>query len=236
MIKISIITINYNNLAGLKKTFESVIFQKYLDFEFIIIDGGSSDGSKEFIESNLEKINYFVSESDNGVYHAMNKGLINSTGDYCLFLNSGDFFYDENVLLDISKVLDFSIDLLYGCIIWTENNELWSPKRDFKSFEVTNYSPIPHQATFYRTALLKKNGGYKEEFKVVSDWGVMLEFIIQKKNLKKIDRIISFCEPAGISSSDLKYNKREYISYLIKYHPILLLIGFIYRLKKACFS
>ena len=86
--RISIITINYNNLNGLKNTIKSVLDQSFFDFEFIVIDGGSTDGSKGYIELNSAKINYWVSESDRGVYHAMNKGLSKVTGEFCLFLNS----------------------------------------------------------------------------------------------------------------------------------------------------
>jgi glycosyltransferase involved in cell wall biosynthesis len=89
--KLTIITINYNNKEGLVKTFDSVRVQTWKDFEFIVIDGGSTDGCKELIEQN-HQINYWVSEKDSGVYNAMNKGIRKATGDYVIFMNSGDFF------------------------------------------------------------------------------------------------------------------------------------------------
>ena len=88
MPKLSIITINYNNLEGLKKTFESVFMQTYQDFEYIVIDGGSTDGSKEYIAENTDKINHWVSEPDKGVYHAMNKGIVKASGEYLLFIKT----------------------------------------------------------------------------------------------------------------------------------------------------
>ena len=101
MIKISIITINYNDKIGLTKTLNSVISQSWQDFEFIVIDGGSTDGGREVIEQYKDKIDYWVSEPDNGIYDAMNKGVLNSSSDFVLFINSGDivlpFFFSTEI-------------------------------------------------------------------------------------------------------------------------------------------
>ena len=96
--KLSIITINYNNLAGLQKTIESVVSQTFRDFEWIVIDGGSVDGSRELIERYANSFSYWVSEPDKGIYNAMNKGIVVAKGDYLLFLNSGDWLCDEMAL------------------------------------------------------------------------------------------------------------------------------------------
>ncbi|MFN5376044.1 MAG: glycosyltransferase, partial [Chitinophagaceae bacterium] len=93
MLKITIISVNLNNLSGLKKTVNSVISQDYTNFEYIIIDGGSNDGSAEYIQSISRKLKYYISEKDYGIYSAMNKGILKSNGDYLIFLNSGDYFY-----------------------------------------------------------------------------------------------------------------------------------------------
>ena len=98
MSKLTIITINYNNLEGLKRTVESVINQTWQEFEYIIIDGGSSDGSAEYIESQSGNIDYWVSEPDKGIYNAMNKGIVIATGEYLLFLNSGDHLLNNEGL------------------------------------------------------------------------------------------------------------------------------------------
>ena len=87
---LSIITINYNNLEGLRSTLNSVFKQTYSDYEYIVIDGGSSDGSEEYLASQGNEITYWISEKDKGIYHAQNKGLSKAKGDYVLFLNSGD--------------------------------------------------------------------------------------------------------------------------------------------------
>src|SRR5574344_3096999 len=93
--KYSIITINYNNKVGLERTIKSVINQTCKDYEYIIIDGTSTDGSKEVIDKYKQYLNYWVSEPDEGIYYAMNKGTLMSHGDYCNFLNSGDCYTDN---------------------------------------------------------------------------------------------------------------------------------------------
>ena len=92
---LSIITIN---LEGLKRTYESIVHQTFTDYEWIVIDGGSTDGSHEFIEEHEEKCSYWCSEPDKGIFNAMNKGVLHANGQYCLFLNSGDHFYGNKIL------------------------------------------------------------------------------------------------------------------------------------------
>ncbi|MDR2910496.1 MAG: glycosyltransferase [Bacteroidales bacterium] len=94
--KLSIITINLNNVAGLQKTIESVVKQTFTDYEYIVIDGGSTDGSADIIKQHANKITYWVSEPDKGIYNAMNKGIRVAKGEYCLFLNSGDWLINSN--------------------------------------------------------------------------------------------------------------------------------------------
>ena len=96
--KLSIITINYNNLAGLQKTMESVFSQTCKDFEYIVIDGASTDGSAEYIRAHADQLTYWVSEKDTGIYNAMNKGVRAAKGEYLLMLNSGDFLVDDRVI------------------------------------------------------------------------------------------------------------------------------------------
>ena len=101
--KYSIITVNYNNRDGLRATIESVVNQTYRDYEFIVIDGGSTDGSTDVLKEFDDKITYWVSEPDKGIYNGMNKGIAKATGDYLNFMNSGDCFYNEKVLELLNK-------------------------------------------------------------------------------------------------------------------------------------
>lgn len=98
---ISIVTVNYNNLEGLKRTVASVFGQTYVEKEMIVIDGGSSDGSSEYIYSQFSSFAYAVSERDSGIYNAMNKGIKHASGEYVIFMNSGDVFFNTEVLSDV---------------------------------------------------------------------------------------------------------------------------------------
>lgn len=154
----SIITINRNNAEGLQKTIDSVINQTYPNFEYIIIDGGSDDGSFEIIQNNQSELAYWISEPDKGIYHAMNKGIQQATGEYCLFLNSGDWLV-EGILQTIQEYLKNTTALiLYG------NLYLAYSIKEFKtlcyptSLDMRYFfkSTIGHQSTFIHRDLLLK--------------------------------------------------------------------------------
>ena len=231
-ITLAIVTINFNNLNGLKKTINSVKNQTDKQIEFIIIDGGSTDGSKEFIEENQKHLNYWVSEKDGGVYHAMNKGLEKVTSEYCLFLNSGDYLINEETIETVKNQIDSNATMSYGLIQWEETNLLWNPKKDLKAFEMTKKSLIPHQGTFFKTNILKKLNGYKENYKVISDWGIMVELLEKGYETQKLNLIISICEKQGISASLEDQIKKERRSYLLKYAKKTMIYGYLYAVKK----
>jgi glycosyltransferase involved in cell wall biosynthesis len=201
---LTIITINYNNLEGLKKTFDSIFNQTFQDFEYIVIDGGSTDGSKDYIEANQDKIDYWISEKDNGVYHAMNKGILKSSGKYLNFMNSGDLFFNKLILeLTINK-FDSEKDLYYGDLIVEDNSKVighttHAEKVNFIYF--LNHC-LPHQASFYKTELFQKNGLYDEKYKFISDWSFAFECIVLKKcTYEKINKFIAIYDNNGISSN-----------------------------------
>lgn len=215
--KLSIITINYNNLSGLKRTIDSVINQTWKEFEYIIIDGGSTDGSAEFLNENKENINYWVSEPDKGIYNAMNKGIKVSNGEYLLFLNSGDWLIDnkvlENVLNEIEKVNGRTDNLTVF---------LGSTKEDGQEYSfdppetVTLYylfkTALPHQAMFLPKYLAQKFP-FNEEFNVVSDWiqsiEILLSGLANYKNIESV-QIVAINESFGISSTQLMRLERDH--------------------------
>lgn len=223
---LSIVTVNFNNSSGLKKTIESVNCQNFRNFQFIIIDGGSTDGSKECIENNIHCINFWVSEKDNGVYHAMNKGLKIASGEYVIFMNSGDCFYDENVLSDF-VCLKPTKDLVYGLSRWDKTGLYWNPPREIKLKDTLAKVLLPHQATFYKTSQLKKNNGFKEDFTIISDWGVFIDFILNGFSYDKIDLIICLSEPAGLSQKSSFSLHLQKIKYILKHHSLYIFYYFI---------
>lgn len=206
--KYSIITVNYNNREGLRKTIESVIHQTYRDFEYIVIDGGSTDGSSDVLQEYNEHITYWVSEKDKGIYNGMNKGIAKATGDYLNFMNSGDCFYDENVLLrlaekNLSQDIIVGRDYHYNAKTQKGFATILPPRISMLTFFIQT---LPHQSTFFKRELFN-NCPYDENLRIVSD----IKFYIQKLciegcGIELIDDIICRREPDGISRS---YNERR---------------------------
>ena len=177
--KFSIITVNYNHREGLIKTIQSVINQTYTDYEYIIIDGGSTDGSVEVIKEYSDRITYWVSERDKGIYNGMNKGILKAHGEYINFMNSGDTFFDEKTLSMVNHLMNNN-DIIVG----KDHNE--DPK-SHKTFQtilpkrismVTFYlQTFPHQSTFIRRHLFY-GSLYDETLKIVSDWKFFMNKVV----------------------------------------------------------
>ncbi|WP_303317372.1 glycosyltransferase family 2 protein [Flavivirga abyssicola] len=198
---ISIITINYNDKLGLKKTINSVRSQTYSNFEHIIIDGGSNDGSKEQIVANKDYLAYWVSERDNGIYNAMNKGIKVAKGEYLFFLNSGDDFTDKYALKNLSIYLK-GTDIVYFNINQIQNNSI-KLKRTPKvlSFDFLHSDLPPHQSTFIHKRLFEEFGYYDEHLKIVSDWKFLIEVLIKHNaTYEYIDEVYTNFYKDGISS------------------------------------
>ena len=195
MTKISIITVNYNNKIGLKATIDSVVGQTYEDYEFIIIDGGSTDGSVDVIVKSSDYVDYWVSERDNGVYNGMNKGIAVAHGEYCIFMNSGDCFYSDSVLEQIFSVSQ-SADYVSGDYV-TKSGVASSPKTLTLRYMWEN--AVCHQAVFIRTALLKAHP-YNEDYRIAADWAQMFdELILRDASYHYIHIIVAILQPDGIS-------------------------------------
>lgn len=212
--KLSIITVNLNNKDGLQNTINSIINQSYRDFEWLIIDGGSTDGSKELIEKYSDQINYWVSEPDKGIYNGMNKGILASNGEYLLFLNSGDFFYDNKVLEKVFPLL-VSHDFYIG--IEKYNDSLWYLK-DVNPEYVINYfifgGIIPHGSSFINKRVFEKYGLYKEDIEISADICLFYKALfLGNATLNIIPSIITVFEGGGISCA----NKDKILSEIINF-------------------
>ena len=200
--KISIITINFNNLEGLKKTVNSVLNQTYKNIEYIIIDGASTDGSAEYIKEQKGNFNYWVSEPDKGIYNAMNKGIDHATGEYLLFLNSGDYLAANDV---IEKFVGFDPveGIVYGDLIIIDLDGI-SKESNYPSeldISVFYYDALPHPAMFFKSFVFKKYGKYNESLKIVSDWEYYFRlFMTTDVIFRKIDLFLSVFIEDGISS------------------------------------
>jgi glycosyltransferase involved in cell wall biosynthesis len=208
--KISVITINYNNADGLKKTIESVLAQDSADFEYVVIDGNSSDGSQQVLDNYKAQIGYALSEPDTGIYNAMNKGIRAAKGDYLLFLNSGDTLLENDTLTKVGHRIDATKDLYYGNQIFLSDRsgkmEEWTfPQKLTFGFFIDN--SLPHQATFIRRSLFDTIFMYNETLKIASDWEFfMVAVCIRKVSYEHIGMVVSEYDFTGISSNPNSYN------------------------------
>ena len=202
MSKLSIITINYNDAEGLKKTIESVVSQSFRDFEYIVIDGGSLDHSKLVIEKFSSQISYWVSEKDNGIYDAMNKGILKAKGEYCLFINSGDFLVNQTVLNSVFSIQS-KADIIYGNmkINWGEGKV----KDGFMPDQITKEHMVKdtvwHPVSFIKKELFDKFGLYNTNYKIVADYDFFFKTIIMNKvSTCHLNVFISEYNVEGLSS------------------------------------
>jgi glycosyltransferase involved in cell wall biosynthesis len=199
--KLSIITINYNNFLGLQKTVESVTSQTWQEFEYIVIDGGSTDGSAAYLESQTNNITYWISEPDKGIYNAMNKGIAMATGEYLFFLNSGDHFINTLSLQEVQKHL-FKQDVIYFNInvIHKENSYVLENPAVLSFSYLHNNLPC-HQCTFIHQSVFERVGYYDESLKIVADWKLLLQAILKHNvTYRKVDAVFSIFYKDGISS------------------------------------
>lgn len=219
--KYSIITVNYNNKEGLRRTIESVIHQTFSNYEFIIIDGGSTDGSADILKEYDKQITYWVSEKDKGIYNAMNKGIAKATGDYLNFMNSGDCFYASDVLEKVSNYqydADFIVgkDYHYNENIKKGHVSIQPPRTTMIHFFMAT---LDHQSTFIKRELFY-NSPYDENHRLVSDWIFFTEKIVKEnKRVQFIPDIICRREEGGLSEQQQDKNRKEINDYLHHFLP-----------------
>ena len=212
MTKISIITINYNDKNGLCRTIDSVLNQTYKDYEYIVIDGNSNDGSKEILKNHDLDIDYWVSEPDSGIYNAMNKGIRVAKGEYLLFLNSGDYLCDCDTIQRVANEIDGSKDLYYGNAIYkrgTNDEKVVFPEK--LTFLFFTHNSLCHQTSFIRKSLFEKFFYYNEDFKIISDWEfIVYSVCIKNISYKRLNIFVSCYNFDGISSNK---DSREIIDH-----------------------
>jgi glycosyltransferase involved in cell wall biosynthesis len=201
--KISIITICYNDKTGFIKTSKSIIKQTYRDFEWIIIDGGSTDGTVEEIQTVKQYATFWSSEPDKGIYNAMNKGVTHATGEYVLFLNSGDCFASPKSLERVACD-EWTADIV-GCDMFVDTG-----KKLFGYNQAVRIVPyqrliiggLPHQSTFARISMLKETP-FREDLKIASDWVFWCQKILkEKKTYQCINMPITVFDMNGISNTN----------------------------------
>lgn len=198
--KISVVTINYNMAAELGQTIESVLEQSYPNMEYIIIDGGSTDASVDVIRRYADRVAYWISERDRGRYHAMNKGVQATTGEWVIFINSGDRFRDPDVVSDVFRSNPHEdADIVYGHVLRRYSREGVEREIPAQPLSVLPLRmPCSHQSMFARRALLLERP-LSLDLSIAADHDFMLRAKMAGGRFKKIDRTISVFSTGGVS-------------------------------------
>lgn len=242
MKKITIVTVTFNAVSVLENTIKSILSQNQSLFEYIIIDGGSSDGTINIIQKYQNKIDFWKSEKDNGIYDAMNKAIFYSNCEWICFMNAGDIFYDHNVLQNIFfNDLYSNYDIIYGNHAYIKNDNI-NIINPLKLKSIWKRMPICHQSIFTKTKLLKNNT-FKLQYKYASDYDFVLNhYINHPKSFIYINVPISIISLNGLSESNsldtyfeyMKISTTVFKSPFIKmYFYILIFIRFLIKQLKT---
>ena len=205
--KISVITVCLNAEKAIKRTIESVLVQSYSSLEYIIIDGESTDGTKQIVESFGSRINCFVSEKDTGIYDAMNKGIGKATGDLIIFLNAGDYYVSPNVLSYAFNKMNFEkADVFFARFLWEDvtKKEIILSDNFATQFDWDlKNSNFPHPATFYKKSIFSRIGTFNEAYKILGDYEWNARALVKHRVIfQYIDVITALFSTDGISNSD----------------------------------
>lgn len=235
----SIITVVYNAIDTIERTFKSIFNQTFDDYEFIVIDGGSTDGTIDVIKRYEHLIDYWISEKDFGIYDAMNKGIYVSKGEWIHFLNAGDIYYNIYMLTDIIKnLVGERPDLIIGKTIVKKDASQILVNNNILTKELLFYNmPICHQAVFFNSWLFSKYGYYDLHYKIVADyeWLVRIFHNIDV-NTFSLDKVVVYYLDGGYSTKHLYRQKIEKYFVTIKYYKdkrIKAFLRLVYELLKT---
>lgn len=212
---VSIVTVVFNGVVSIEDTILSIINQTYDNIEYIIIDGGSIDGTQDVIKKYEERIFYWKSEPDKGIYDAMNKGIATATGEYIIFMNGGDKFHDFNTVKKIF-IENTNQDLIYGnTLLYTDGETCLS---EAKNFEKIKYGmPFCHQSVFVKLEIMKKHN-FSLDYRLASDYNFFMSLYNEGKySFKKTEELISIYDNCGASMSLLTIKEKFLIAK--NYYP-----------------
>ena len=198
--RISIITVVYNGVGTLERTIQSVLNQSYKNMEYIIIDGASTDGTQQIIERYRDQLTFYISEPDDGIYDAMNKGISYATGDLIGFINSDDW-YAEGAIESIADAYERThADVIYGETMLVDASGGQRLLRRFSPEHFFEAMPFGHPGTF---AAVKKNGNtryFNKEYRIAADYDMLLGFYLDNAEFYPIDDVVAFFSLSGVST------------------------------------
>ena len=213
--KISVITVSYNAVDVIERTIQSVARQRYDDYEYIIVDGNSNDGTVDVIKRNTDNITKWMSEPDCGIYNAMNKAVRMACGEYCIFMNAGDMFATPLAMKAASLFLDDDFDVVTGREISTKSGKVIGYVVPPTEATLSHFykTSISHQSSFIKRSLLLECP-YDEDLRLVSDWKFWLKTIVLGgKSYRSIDVDISIFNHDGATFNSYGLGKKERCKY-----------------------
>ena len=222
---LSIITVVFNNANYISNAIDSVLQNKTNDVQYIIIDGASTDGTVDIIKSYGDKISKVVSENDEGLYHAMNKGAALADGDYISFINADDYYVDSNLTKAITSIRENRPDVLYADLDYIDSENVikrcWRPG-NFKAKKLYDLWIPPHPTTFMKLDLFNKVGGFNLNYKLAADYDLILRVLSIANKVHYFDTVLVKMRLGGatnISWSNIyKQNVEIAKSYKLVFH------------------
>ena len=248
--KVSIITVVWNNKETIRDAINTVLSQTYKNIEYIIIDSASTDGTLEIIQNYGDKVSRIVSESDKGIYDGLNKGVSLATGDIIAFLHSDDVYANETVISDIVNCFDNDTQGVYGDLVYTDKEDVNKVLRHWKSCD---FSPSllkkgwmpPHPTLFLRREIYQQYGAFDMSFKIASDYDFMLRILSSNISVKYLPEVLYKMRIGGASNKsianilqkskeDLKALKKNNIGglYALLYKNISKIPQFLFKKPK----
>jgi glycosyltransferase involved in cell wall biosynthesis len=208
--KVSIVTVCYNSAATIEHTIQSVLSQSYENIEYIIVDGGSNDATLDIINSYKDKISKVISEPDKGIYDAMNKGVMNASGEVVGILNSDDFYETNESVSQVIAAFENDIDVVFGDLVFVKPENLNHITRfyslpKFKAWKLKFGWMPPHPSSFIKKSLYDKYGLYKINYKISADYEIFIRFLlVHKARFKHINKTLVRMRDGGVSTSGIK--------------------------------
>jgi len=215
--RVSIITVVYNGVNTIEQTIQSVMKQTYNNIEYIVIDGGSTDGTQQIIEKYVDNISYYISEKDDGLYYAMNKGIEMAAGDIVGIINADDWYVDDAVESMVSFFEQNDVELAYGKILMVLENNKEKVYENMQLESIWYQMPVPHPSVFVKKDLYNKLGGFDVNYRLASDYELMLRFYTKQIKFGYVDKVIAYFRAGGLSGTRKKEMYKEVYDISMSY-------------------
>lgn len=207
--KITVITSVYNGVRYIEQCIQSILGQTHTNLEYIIIDGGSTDGTMEIVRRYADKLHYFVSEKDNGIYHAWNKGLARATGEWIAFVGSDDIIWSPDVvassLTDLETARARGIRYVYGKVqLLSAKGEpiaLWGDPWEKAKKDILRYMTVTHCCAFHHRSLFEEHGIFDERFRIIGDYEFLLREFVKGRDAYFSNRLVAAMIAGGVSAN-----------------------------------